>query len=725
MFRENEMPVNDVKVTANDRILQRQQQKYDALADQYKQERERLAATLAALQAEQEKSQLLQHQIAEKNKQLQQLITWIESLKIDIHSIFNSFTWKSGSLLTQVLLKVLFKKAGTTAKDHIEDTLATITAPPIDIDNKPVLPSIQSVQTSPALPAMGTADYATWIANYDSPTTAQLTRLEKRIEAWENPPLISLIIITDNTPEQALQDILESVSQQLYPHWELCIIDNASTAPHVKILLEEYAAKDIRITCHYQTEQTTQSSIYNSVLNSVTGQFISFMTEEYVLAPTALFWVAEALHNNSDISLCYGDEDKLDQTGQRCEPYFKPDWNPDLFLSSPFIRHLVVYNTALVKKVGSFRAEYDGAQDNDLILRIIDTISPSQIHHIPRVLCHWLDTATPEQKNHHTVMNQKVIQDYLNHHNKMATVTESSLVSGAFQIQYAVPTSAPLVSLLIHSHNDLVSLKNCIQHLIEKTTYNNYEILILVHRSEEPDTTTLTPLLETLATEDKIRIIYHTCATNNTADIYNKAVEQAQGDIIGFLSADTEVINSEWLTEMVSHAIRPEVGLVGARLWYPNDTLHHAGIVIGINKSIGYGHQRFKRDNIGYQGRAALVQNYSAVSGACMVMQKACFIAAGGFNSEHLKSNVYDVDLCLKIQQLNLRVVWTPYAEFYHHTKHLEQDSVEQKMQSEEEKNYLRTHWKQFFKHDPAYNPNLSLNAEDFSYAWPPRVPLY
>lgn len=715
------MPVEN-----KDRVLQRQQQKYAALECQYKEESQRLSTALAALQAEQEKYHVLQQQVAEKNKQLKQLIHWIESLKVDIHSIFNSFTWKSGDFLTQLVLKVLFKKAGSTAKDHIDETLNAITANTINTEDTPVPSSTTAVHTPAApIPAMGTADYATWIANYDSVTPAQIERIEQHIDTWEKPPLISIILSTDNPAEHYLHETLASISQQLYPHWELCIIDNASTASHVKPLLESYAEKDIRMTCHYQSEKTTQSTIYNMALNKVTGEFVSFVKQGDVLASTALFWVADALQHHDEISLCYVDEDKVDPQGQRCEPHFKPDWNPDLFLSSPFIQHLAIYKTALVKKIEGFRVEYDGAHENDLILRIIESIPTTQIYHIPRVLYHWRDIAEQAQKTHHIRVTQKAIQDYLNRHHKKATVTASTALSDTFYIQYSIPSPPPLVSLLIYcDNNKLGNLKNCLQHLIEKTAYAHYEILIVMNQSDKLSKE-LMSFIATLENKANIRIIQLPDSPDNEAEIYNKAVEQAQGDLIGLLSVETEVINTEWLTEMVSHAIRPEVGAVGARLWHSNDTLYHAGIMIGINKSAGYTHQRFKQHTTGYQGRTHLIQNYSAVSAACMVMQKSYFMTVGGFSSLSLKKYLYDVDLCLKIQKLNLRIVWTPYADLYHHTGQPRQDSVVEKMQYEEEKNYLRNHWEDFYKHDPAYSPNLTLHSEDFSYAWPPRVPLF
>ena len=705
--------------------------KIQALEKQYNDDKNQLSSLLST---EKEKQSTLHRQLEDKESHLRQLNQWLNGLSVDIQSIFNSFTWKSGNILTQTILKLLFKQAGRTAKDHIEETLIAVAQYSPNSSAIPPSPAASSPTSTPAAPqsappmsTMGTRDYATWIKNYDSLTKKQVKRLEKNYQAWPYQPLISIIFPTYNTPENYLREALDSVCQQIYPHWELCIADDASTQPHVKTVLEEYAAKDSRIKVTFRSENGHISAASNSALELTTGDFIAFLDHDDTLAPHALYWVAEDMQNYPDACLWYSDEDKLDTSGQRCDPYFKSDWNPDLFLSHNLITHLAVYKASLIQELEGLREGYEGAQDYDLVLRVIDQITPAQIRHIPRILYHWrvLEGSTasnPEQKPYAIIAAEKAIQNYLDRNDIAATVTESPLVSGTLRVRYHLPSTPPLVSLIIPTYNGYDILKTCIDSILEKTDYPNYEILIIDNNSDDPATL---EYMEILETEGKARIIDYPYPFNY-ADMNNKAVEYAQGEIIGLLNNDLEVINTGWLTEMVSHAVRPEVGIVGARLWYPNNTLQHAGVLIGIGGSAGHAHKGFDSASLGYCGRAALIQNYSAVTGACMLMRKPCFYAAGGLNAEHLKVALNDVDLCLKMNQLNLRVVWTPYAELYHHESISRgyEDTPEKKARYEGEKAYMREHWGAFFANDPAYSPNLTLDAEDFSYAWPPRVPL-
>jgi glycosyltransferase involved in cell wall biosynthesis len=571
-------------------------------------------------------------------------------------------------------------------------------------------------------------NYRHWINNYDTLNTSVIKKMEHVMLQWGNKPIISIIMPTYNTDERWLRKAIDSVLNQIYPHWELCIADDASTSPHVADILREYAQKDSRIKLVFRTENGHISEASNSALALATGHYITFLDHDDMLSQHALFWVVEDMQQYPNHKMWYSDEDKVNESDERYEPYFKCDWNPDLFLSHNLVTHLAVYHADLIREVGGLRKGYEGAQDYDLVLRVIEKISPAEIRHIPRILYHWRaiqgSTATsPDEKPYALLAAQKAIGEFLQRKGiQNAEVSENPEIQGTIRVKYPIPDPAPLVSLIIPTRNGLHLLQRCVESILAKTLYRKFEIIIIDNESDDPETLAYFQQLEK---ENQARIISYPHPFNY-ADMNNMAVEFAQGELIGLLNNDLEVINPEWLGEMVSHAIRPEIGVVGARLWYPNETLQHAGVVLGIGGCAGHAHKGFKRGDVGYFGRAALIQNYSAVTGACLLVRKTIFVQVGGLNAEHLKVAFNDVDFCLKTLQLAVRCLWTPFAELYHHESASRgyEDTPEKVARFEKERHYLREQWPQYIIADPNYSPNLTLDAEDFSYCWPPRLPL-
>jgi GT2 family glycosyltransferase len=377
--------------------------------------------------------------------------------------------------------------------------------------------------------------------------------------------------------------------------------------------------------------------------------------------------------------------------------------------------------------MGGFREGYEGAQDYDLALRAIEHLTPAQICHIPRVLYHWrtIDGSTAkdaDEKPYAIIAAQQAIREHLTRCNIEAEVMEAPDLPGTIRVQYTLPSQLPLVSLIIPTRNNLELLHRCIESIANKTDYDPIELLIINNNSDDPATLTY---LRQLEANNQARIIDYP-QPFNYADMNNKAVEYAQGEIIGLINNDVEVINSEWLSEMVSHLLRPEVGIVGARLWYPNDTLQHAGVILGMGGVAGHAHKGLPRGNPGYFNRANLIQSFSAVTGACLIMQKSNFLAVGGLDAEHLSIAFNDIDLCLKIREQSLRIVWTPYAELYHHESASRgyEDTPEKMVRFEKECLYMKKRWGNLLLTDPAYNPNLTLETQDFALAWPPRVAI-
>jgi len=678
-----------------------------------------------------------------RDQSIQKLLHWLAALQNDIQAVFNSFTWRSGNLLTQIILTVTLKKGGLTARDHIQEILQMVSILKMELSREEMelvsLPKSGLVVVTSELPKLpkrhnitlqpehDPRDYPRWIQKYDTITKKTLERMRQRVKQWESHPLVSIVMPTYNTAEKWLRAAIDSVKQQIYQNWELCIADDASTQPQVRRILEEYAAKDSRIKVTFRSINGHISAASNSALELVTGELVTFLDHDDRLAPQALFWVVQDLMDYPETMLWYSDEDKINENDERHDPYFKSDWNPDLFLSHNLITHLAVYRTSLVQTIRGFRGGFEGAQDYDLALRAIDQISPLQIRHIPRILYHWRTirgstAAAPEEKPYAIIAAQKAISEYLQRRNVEAQVMESPDIRGAIRVKYALPVHCPLVSLIIPTRNRIDLLRRCIDSILQKTDYPQLEILIVNNESDDPATL---DYMHQLERNHQARIIDYPYPFHY-ADMNNLAVGHAQGELIGLLNNDLEVINRDWLSEMVSHALRPEVGVVGARLWYPDNTLQHGGVILGIGGVAGHSHKGLPRGDAGYIGRAGLIQNFSAVTGACMVMRKTNFLKVGGLDANNLSTAFNDVDLCLKMNQHNLRIVWTPYAELYHHESASRgyEDTPEKAARFEKERAHMKSQWPQFIAADPAYSPNLTLETQDFAYAWPPRVAM-
>jgi glycosyltransferase involved in cell wall biosynthesis len=569
-------------------------------------------------------------------------------------------------------------------------------------------------------------EYQEWIHQYDTLTDDARTTIRNRIDTFEHLPLISVVMPVYNPNSEWLVEAIESVRQQIYPNWELCIADDASTDKEIRPILEDFAARDSSIKVVFREKNGHISATSNSALELVSGEWVALLDHDDLLHEHALFWVADAIKRNSDIRMIYSDEDKIDSKGERFGPYFKCDWNIDLFLSQNMFSHLGVYETSLLREVNGFQLGLEGSQDYDLALRCIERIEPAQIHHIPRVLYHWRvhkeSTAhSTEAKTYAVVAGERALNDYCQRNGIDATVEYTGV---GYRFIYASPKSPPMVSLIIPARNGLHLIRQCIESILEKTIYPNYEILVIDNGSDINNTLSY---LKKLQKDQPIKIMRNDRPFNLSA-LYNSAIEHAEGSIIGLINNDIEVISNDWLNEMVSHACRPEVGAVGARLLYPDGEIQHAGIIMGVAGIAGYSHYRIHREESGYFGRAALTQSYSAVTAACMVVRKELFKELGGFNEQELAVAFNDVDFCLRLYEKGCRNIWTPYAELYHHesAKGDMEYTPEKQERFRKEINYMRKRWGYLIDKDPAYSPNLSLSLDkSFSLAWPPRIETF
>jgi glycosyltransferase involved in cell wall biosynthesis len=569
----------------------------------------------------------------------------------------------------------------------------------------------------------GTADiapYRLWVQQFDVLTEQQVCTLAEKIATFEKLPVVSVVMPVFNPNLTWLAQAIESVRSQIYPHWQLCIADDASTDPRVAEMLRAYAEKDSRIVVHVRAQNGHISACSNDALALATGEWIALLDHDDLLSVDALLRMVEAINRHPEVRLLYSDEDKIDEYGQRSDPYFKCDWNRDLFYSQNMISHLGVYHTDLVREVGGFREGYEGAQDYDLALRCVARLAATQIHHIPRVLYHWRihvqSTANGlDAKPYAALAGERALNDHFARTGVAATATA---FAAGYRVRYGL-SELPLVTIIIPTHNAVGLLRTCVNSIIERTTYPRYEVLIIDNRSDDP---AALAYLRDIAKLDKVRVERDIRPFNYSA-ITNSAVRSANGEVVALLNNDVEVISHDWLDEMVSHAMRPDVGAVGAKLLYADDTVQHAGVILGVHGIAGHAHRFAPRTSTGYCGRAALVQSFSAVTAACLVVRKDLYDEVGGMNEKELAVACNDVDFCLRLGQMGYRTVWTPHAELYHHESATRgfDDTPEKLARSDSENAYMREHWGQLLAADPFYSPNLSLDDEDFTLAWPPR----
>lgn len=559
--------------------------------------------------------------------------------------------------------------------------------------------------------------YKTWIATYDYLPTRDKPALVKAIQNLEHKPLISVLMPVYNTPVELLDDAIMSVISQAYPHWEMCIADDCSTNTSTRSRLQFWAQKDSRIKVAYRKENGHISNATNSAFEMATGEWIALLDHDDLLRENALAEVVLEINRHPDAQIIYSDEDKIDKDGVRYDPYFKPEFSRELFRSQNYFNHLTVHRAENIRAVGGWRVGYEGSQDYDLNLRIIEHTPPQTIRHIPKVLYHWrsIEGSTAlagSEKDYTYDAGKRALEDHIQRLNLPATVEDIADVP-FYRVRYSIADPAPMVSLIIPTRDKLDLLQGCINSILEKTTYENYEIIIVDNGSVEKDTL---QYFSEITQSGKIRVLNYNKPFNYSA-INNFAVSQANGSIVGLVNNDIEVISPEWLTEMVSWAALPEIGCVGAKLYYSNDTIQHAGVITGLGGVAGHSHKYFPKGHPGYFCRLSVVQNLSAVTAACLVVRKSVYMEVGGLNEEHLTVAFNDVDFCLKVQSQGYSNVWTPFAELYHFESISRgvEDNPEKISRFNREADYMKKTWNNLLENDPFYSPNLNKTREDFT----------
>lgn len=564
--------------------------------------------------------------------------------------------------------------------------------------------------------------YNYWIENVEKPKLKN-TIIKQRLQSLRKRPLISVILPTYKSNLGFLRACIESVLRQSYKHWELCIADDASAQKNLTLVLQKYAAsypKQIKLALREKNGHISEAT--NSALELASGDFVALLDHDDLLAPHALLAVAEKINSNNNVKIIYSDEDKISEKGERHSPYFKPAWNPELLRGQNYFCHLCVYERTFLNQLGCLKKGLEGAQDWDLALRATEQLNPSQIEHIPQILYHWRaisgSTALAVgEKNYILSASKKALENHFQRIN--IDVTISPTEGSHWRIKHKLPPNPPLVSLLIPTRNNIKILKSCLNGVLEKTDYPNYEIVLIDNNSDDPQTI---EYLQSFADLNHVKVIRDRNPFNFSA-INNRATNIAKGSLLAFLNDDIDPINSDWLSEMVSEALQPQTGAVGAMLYYPSNRVQHAGVVLGIagpaekNGVAGHAFKNFPRGHSGQMNRMCLRQNYSAVTAACLVVRRKVFEEVGGFNERDLPISFNDVDLCLRILEAGYQNLWTPFAELYHHESASRgtANTAAKRRQENLEITYMRKKWGESLDNDPAYNPNLTLINEDFS----------
>ena len=554
--------------------------------------------------------------------------------------------------------------------------------------------------------------YGPWYDAY-VPDQSILDKQKKKKFAYA--PLISIVVPAYRTPEKFLRQLIGSLQAQTYSNWELCLANGSPEDQTMEAVLEEYRSQDARVRWKDLGENLGIAQNTNEAFSMARGEFIGLLDHDDLLAPNALYEIVNALNSHENADAVYTDEDKVTaELDEHFQPHFKPDFSLDLLRSNNYICHFFVVRTALVEQVGGFRKEFDGAQDYDFIFRCVE--QAREVVHVPEILYHWrthkASTAdNPASKMYAFEAGKEAIEAHLERVGVKGCVSHTPDL-GFYRVKYPVQ-GHPLVSIIIPNKDEKETLENCLESIKKNTLYDNYEIIIVENNSTTDE---IFEYYKKLSKDPRIHLICWKKEFNYSA-INNFGVKNARGEYLLFLNNDVTVITPDWIGEMLGVCQRKEVGIVGAKLIYPDNTIQHAGCVVGIGGIAGHMFVDMPADRTGYLHKASILQDMSAVTAACMMMKRSAFDKAGGF-TEKLSVAFNDVDLCLKNRKAGYLVVYDPYVKLYHmesKTRGAENDDAKiRRFQSEIE--YMRSNWIDILKNgDPYYNKNLSLTKWNYS----------
>ena len=549
--------------------------------------------------------------------------------------------------------------------------------------------------------------YRRWVKAH-TPGPEELAKMNAEGEAMSGGPLISVITPVYDVDERWLRACIASVKRQAYPHWELCLVDDASPSPHVARVLEEEARQDTRI--HFQRRPSNGGIVAasNDALAMARGEYVALLDHDDELAPEALLEVARRVIADPGLDLVYSDEDKLSPRGHRISAFFKPDWSPELLRSTNYVSHLGTYRRRLVEELGGFRTGFEGSQDYDLVLRF--TERTDRIAHVPAVLYRWrqIRGSAARSRNAKPYAHEaarRALEESVVRRGERAEVIP--LKPGRYRVRYAIDGN-PMVSVIIPTKDHPRLLGACLESIERTCAGRSLEILVVDNGSSSPEA-----LLQFEEVARQHRVI-HDPSPFNWAALNNRAAREAKGDYLLFLNDDVEALRPGWLDALLEHAQRPGVGAVGARLLYPSGAIQHAGVVLGLGGVAGHLFTSSPADQPVYFDLAGVVREVSAVTGACMLVSRLVFEEAGGFD-ETLAVAFNDVDFCIRLLQLGRRNIFTAHATLMHR-----ESATRGSLHPPEDEREMRRKWGHLLERDPYYNPNLSLRHADLIPAYEP-----
>jgi GT2 family glycosyltransferase len=568
-------------------------------------------------------------------------------------------------------------------------------------------------------------NYAAWAQAFDVWSDQDLRRLAQRVSRIQSPPIFSVIVPTYDTPEPFLRSAIDSVLGQTYSQLELCVADDHSHGKNVRRILEEYANRDRRVKLIFRSENGGIAKATNSALSLAEGDWVVFLDHDDVLPAHALARIAIEADEHPSTQLIYTDEDHIDEHGRRFGPMFKSEFDPVLLLSYNYVCHLLAIRTAAVSRAGGLRVGFDGSQDYDLILRVIEGLKVEEIQHIPEVLYHW--RAHPRStayalsaKSYALNSSRQAVVEHLDRTGRKGEVITRG-TAGQLRVRWSLPGTLPSATIIIPTR-DGEYLVRCLDSVRKMTTYPRYDVIVVDNGSQRE--ATLRYLGQRAAEEPQRIQIIRDDGSFNYSRLNNLAVSKTSAEVVCLLNDDTEVLGAAWLDELVSEVTQPGVGVAGAKLYYPDGRIQHAGMVVGMGGGAGHIFRGADGNDEGYCGLAAVTRSVSAVTGACMAVRREAWESVGGLDERELKVTFNDVDLCLRLYQAGWRVVWTPYAKLSHVDAATRGPDTDTSNSSRSLREWaaFSVRWGDPLPRDPYYSPNLSLEATDCSLAWPPRV---
>ena len=566
--------------------------------------------------------------------------------------------------------------------------------------------------------------YTEWIARFDLRSGEDYRRIARHMQRFQSAPHFLIVVVVPANEAQLVQVTLASLGRQLYRQFTVIVLDaspDSNGRSAVIRAVSEWVPESRVIPDCSITAYTHELNCW--LAEQGEGQWIAVVRAGDVLAEHALYWVASAITSSPSVGLVYSDEDRLTADGVRHDPAFKPDWSPELLRSTNYIGQLAVVRGHVFRQAGGVTM-YDWQGDNhDLLLRVAEVLSPEQIRHIPALLFHRRAEGDAEldlnaKRQHPARSGVATVEAHLSRQGIRAAVTEP--VPGSYRVRYQLPETLPLISLVIPTRDACALLKQCVDSVMQFSTYSKYEILVVDNQSSDEETL---GYLRDLRGHPSVRVLSYDRPFNYSA-INNYAASQASGAVLCLLNNDTEVISPDWMEEMLGHLIQDRVGVVGAKLYYPDGRVQHAGDVVGVGGVANHVHALIERDHPGYCRRAVLAQELSAVTGACLMTWRSLYLQLGGLNERQLPVAFNDVDYCLRMREAGYRVIWTPYAELYHHESLSRggDKTIWKRRRAQRESAYMRSRWGHLMTHDPFYNPNLSYERPDCSLSHAPIV---